>query len=57
MKVGDLVRFKHDISGLEKARGIVLRKRGYTVTVKWWGHHTFIDDEDTYFLEVYSESR
>jgi hypothetical protein len=51
------VRFKHDISGLEKARGIVLRKRGYTVTVKWWGHHTFIDDEDTYFLEVYSESR
>ena len=57
MQVGDLVRFKRDISGLERAMGIVLKKRGHTVTVKWWGHHTFIDDEDTYFLEVFSESR
>jgi len=57
MQVGDLVRFKRDISGLEKAMGIVLKKRGHTVTVKWWGHHTFIDDEDTYFLEVFSASR
>jgi len=57
MKVGDMVRFKRDISGLEKALGIILEKRAHLVTVKWWEHHSDIVSEDTCFLEVISESR
>jgi hypothetical protein len=58
MKVGDLVRFRRDIVGLEGAMGIVLEEHDeHNITVKWWNHHDHIAEEDVYFLETISESR
>ena len=58
MKVGDLVRFKRDIVGLEHAVGIILQEDSEnTVTVKWWNHYEHKAEEDTDFLEIFSESR
>ena len=38
MKIGDLVRFKQDVKGLENVYGVVVKKYEETALIQWANH-------------------
>ena len=57
MKVGDIVRFKKKVLGLEEQRGIIVGDDGFSVDVYWYKDTKHMISELKEFLEVVSESR
>ena len=57
MKVGDIVRFKKDVLGLENQRGIVVADNGGAVDVYWYKGPKMIITDLKGFLVVVNESR
>ena len=60
MKIGDLVKYNIDLSGLEKCLGVVIGINGGGVDVQWMDAHTIgreFSCELAEFLEVVSENR
>ena len=57
MKVGDIVRFKKKVLGLEKQRGIIVGDDGFSVDVYWYKDAKRVSSELKEFLEVVNESR
>jgi|TARA_R100000329_G_scaffold141044_1_gene123583 hypothetical protein len=57
VKVGDIVRFKKKVLGLEKQRGIIVGDDGFSVDVYWYKDAKHMISELKEFLEVVSESR
>ena len=57
MKVGDIVRFKKKVLGLEQQRGIIVGDDGFSVDVYWYKDTKHMISELKEFLEVVSESR
>jgi hypothetical protein len=68
VKVGDLVKYKKSMSGLEKCLGIIVARNGKAFDIRWLDRHTrkrgigaLVGRETSVeipdFLEVVSESR
>jgi hypothetical protein len=65
VKVGDIVKFKSDIQGMESLRGIIIAKNGPKAFDVYWykeeanfAHHKgSVTTDLRTFLEVVSESR
>ena len=57
MQVGDLVRFKRHLQGLEKAIGVVLKAYRHSAVVQWTHHYDKDPIEtDKSFIEVIDAS-
>jgi len=57
MKVGDIVRFKKKVLGLEIQRGIIVGDDRFSVDVYWYKDAKRVSSELKEFLEVVNESR
>jgi len=55
MKVGDLVRYKPEMRGLEKLMGLVLEFNSDWAVIRWNVKRTLVDSTVTHITEELSE--